>query len=111
MSFAFHETVMGGRFFSGQLPTLINHLGNIARELKRSNDAKAELSRHSGPHEVLEAWEVRVGRDVFEQLQCPNEDCMHIFLVDMNDLDAGAAAWVWCPLCKAHTPLHVEEGL
>ncbi|MED3552520.1 hypothetical protein [Cytobacillus praedii] len=36
----FHETVLGRRFFEGQLPQFLNHLETIATELKRANDLK-----------------------------------------------------------------------
>ena len=34
----FHSTVMGSRFFNGQLPQLIKALQSIHEELKRTND-------------------------------------------------------------------------
>ena len=36
----FHETVMGQRFFQGQLPKLIKALEKIGAELERANDLK-----------------------------------------------------------------------
>jgi len=88
------------------------HLGRLAGEMKRHNDRQAALQnapRYSEPHEVFEGHEVRVGRDMFEQLLCPKEECSHHFLVKMEDLDAGAADWVWCPLCKTRVPLHMDD--
>jgi hypothetical protein len=36
----FFETGYGRRFFDGQLPKLIENIGNVAVELKRANDLK-----------------------------------------------------------------------
>tara|TARA_Y100000310_G_scaffold324009_2_gene385261 strand:+ start:1937 stop:2335 length:399 start_codon:yes stop_codon:yes gene_type:complete len=100
----------------------------LARELKRYNDtnraasaaareaAKETLARIEAERDELTElqqapWEYRILGRPFEKLQCLNGDCHHTFLVDMTDLvlHAGAAAWVWCPLCKTKVPLHTEE--
>ncbi len=38
----FFQTMMGRKFFEGQLPRLIKALEKIAEELKRANDLKEE---------------------------------------------------------------------
>jgi len=37
---AFHDTVLGRRFFEGQLPKLIKELGRIADALEKQNELK-----------------------------------------------------------------------
>lgn len=96
----------------GAIQAIESGLGSgLSHHLQRALHLLGQGSplHHSEPHEVFEAHEVRVGRDMFEQLVCPKEECSHHFLVKMEDLDAGAAAWVWCPLCKTKTPLHMEK--
>lgn len=36
----FHETVMGKRFYEGQVPRIAKALEDIGKELKRQNDSK-----------------------------------------------------------------------
>lgn len=40
MGINFHETVMGRRFFEGQLPALIKAIEANTAEMKRANDLK-----------------------------------------------------------------------
>lgn len=43
-----HETILGRRFFEGQLPQFLKHLETIATELKRSNDLKEKELEQKG---------------------------------------------------------------
>ena len=98
-------------------------LSQIGSELKRYNDARpaeenkeaVDALRHLAlggagiPSSERPDWEYRILGAPFEKLRCPKGDCRHEFLVKMSDLDAGAASWVWCPLCKNRVELHTEE--
>lgn len=44
---AFHETIMGKRFFESQLPKLIKELGRIADALEEQNKQKIEIKEEN----------------------------------------------------------------
>jgi hypothetical protein len=45
----FFQTGYGRTYYEYQLPTITEHLGNIAKELKRANDLK-EFELHGRPN-------------------------------------------------------------
>lgn len=42
----FFKTLMGKRFFEGQVPQVVTALKDIAKELKRANDLKEKEMQH-----------------------------------------------------------------
>jgi hypothetical protein len=94
----------------------------IATEMLRHNDAndairadaaevftKVEAERLEMAEDLAQpVWQYKILGHPYEHLVCPK--CKHEFLVKMWDLDGGAAAWVWCPLCKTKTPIHMEDN-
>lgn len=72
----FHETILGRRFFEGQLPKLIEKLDTLANELKRRNDLKEqelEGSNHSKTAHLTSRFEDELALADFIKIQVLNE--------------------------------------